>query len=386
MTSVSAGLRRSVPATVVHVSPTYFASESVIGGGERYAEELCRAMSARVPVRFVSFGPRAVSERITDRFERVILKSWTRDRMTPFSPLFPAALQGARVVHCYQLNTLPTFAAAVLSRLRGVPVFVSDLGGGGWTPGYHVNIARWLSGHLPISRYAAQKLPAGHVSSGVIYGGVDLEKFLPREKLRHDGSVLFLGRILPHKGIHHLIEGLPAERRLRVIGPIGSADYLNRLKSLAAGKRVEFVHGMSDTEVADQLRRAAVLVHPTPTDSSGNAGASELLGLAVLEAMTSNCPVIVTRAASLPELVEHGISGLVVPPNDPNAIGAAIQRVIADFKFWMRLAVEGRNRVVTEFVWDKVVDRCLRAYGIVEATDPQRRVATAIDSMATRTF
>lgn len=358
---------------VVHVSPTYFSPESVIGGGERYAEELSRSMSDRIPVRFVSFGPGAFRERVSGRYERVILKSWTRDKMTPFSPHLWRELRGARVIHCYQLNTLPTFLAAAFARLGRVPVFVSDLGGGGWTPGYHFNIGRWLSGHLPISKYAAQCLPSGHASAGVIYGGVDLGKYPPRDRLYHDGTVVFLGRILPHKGIHHLIEGLPEECPLRVIGPIGSADYLDRLKLLAVGKKVEFLHGLPDSEVADQLRRAAVLVHPTPTDSAGNAGANELLGLAVLEAMASNCAVIVSNAASLPELVIDEESGLVIPPNDPGAIRNAIQRVINSPGFWEKLAIEGRKRVEKEFVWSRVVDRCMCAYGIPDA----RRSETA---------
>ncbi len=352
--------------TVVHVSPTYFARESAIGGGERYAEDLSRAMSDRALVRFVSFGPRAFRERVGDRYDRVILKNWTRDKMTPFSLRLWRELRGARAIHCYQLNTLSTFLAVLFAHLCRVPVFVSDLGGGGWTPGYHVDIGRWLNGHLPISNYAAQGLPRGHRSACVIYGGVDLDKFPARTELCHDGTVIFLGRILPHKGIHHLIEGLPEECQLRVIGPIASDDYLDRLKLLALGKKVEFLHGLSDSEIASRLRRAAVLVHPTPTDSVGNAGVNELLGLAVLEAMASNCPVIVSAAASLPELVEHEVSGLVVPSNDPGAIRSAIRRVIGNPSLWKQLAVEGRIRVEREFVWPKVVDRCLRAYGIPE--------------------
>jgi glycosyltransferase involved in cell wall biosynthesis len=262
------------------------------------------------------------------------------------------------------LNTLPTFLAALFSKLRGVPVFVSDLGGGGWTPGYQIGLGGWLSGHLPISQYAARDLPVGHRNAGVILGGIDLAKYPPRTELRHDGTAVFLGRILPHKGIHYLIEGLPKECRLLVVGPVGSADYLDRLKRLAAGKRVEFLHGLSDAEVTNILRSAAALVHPTPTDSLGGAGVNELLGLAVLEAMASNCPPIVSNAASLPELVEHDVSGLIVPPNDPAAIRIAIQKVLEIPGVWRRLAVNARSRVEREFTWPKVVDRCLRAYGI----------------------
>jgi len=363
---VSVGQPQWTPA-VVHVSPTYFAPESVVGGGERYAEELSRAMSERVPVRFVSFGSTELRDRVGGQYERVILRSWTRDKMTPFSPRLWKELRGARAVHCYQLNTLPTFLAVLFANLRRVPVFVSDLGGGGWTPGYQIDLGRWLNGHLPISKYAAQSLPRGHRNAGVILGGVDLEKFPARTELRHDGTVIFLGRILPHKGIHHLLEGLPQNCPLQIIGPIGSVQYLDHLKSLATGKQVEFLHGLSDVDVAKRLRAAAVLVHPTPTDPDGNAGANELLGLAVLEAMASNCPVIVSNAASLPELVVHEVSGLVVLPNDPSAIRNAIQRVISSPGLWEKLAMEGRKRVEKVFVWPKVVDRCMRAYGFPDA-------------------
>ena len=349
---------------VAHVSPTYFAPESLIGGGERYAEELSRAMAERVRVRFISFGPRAFRERVGDRYERVILRSWTRDKLTPLSARLWAELRGAQIVHCYQLNTLSTFFGVLFARMRRVPAFVSDLGGGGWTPGYQIDIGRWVSGHLPISSYASRGVPRGHRIAEILYGGVDLTKYSRRSPLTHDGSVVFLGRILPHKGIHYLIDGLPPDRLLRVIGPIDNDGYLERLKLLSRGKRVEFLHGLSDRDVATLLGKAAVLVHPTPTDSAGNAGVNELLGLAVLEAMASNCPVVVSAAASLPELVEPERSGLVVPPNDPGAIRSAIERLLGDPDLWARLAKEGRRRVEEKFVWPKVVDRCLRAYGM----------------------
>jgi len=351
---------------VAHVSPTYFAAESVIGGGERYAEELSRAMARYVPVRFVSFGRRALRERTEEQFERVILKSWTRDLMTPFSPWLFRELRGARVIHCHQLNTLPTFLAAMYGHLARVPVFVSDLGGGGWTPGYQVDVGRWIRGHLPISLYAARGIPRGHRNAGVIYGGVDLGKFPARAELRHDGSVVCLGRILPHKGLHLVIRGLPPKTPLRIIGPIGDEDYLRHLKELAAGKHVEFLHGLTDAEVGERLRSAATLVHATPTDEHGDARANELLGLAVLEAMASCCPAIVSTAASLPELVEDGKSGLVVPPNDPAAIERSILRLTGEAELWRQLAGGARRRVEEHFVWRAVVDRCLRAYGIEE--------------------
>ncbi len=348
--------------TVVHVSPTYFAPESLIGGGERYAEELSRAMSERTLVRFVSFGPRAFRERISDRYDRVILKNWTRDKMTPFSPLLWRELRRADVVHCFQYFTTSTFMSSLFGRLHGIPVFISDLGGGGWTPAYHIDQSRWISAHLPISQYASQRLAGANRRNHVILGGVRLARYPLRNPLGHDGSVVFLGRILRHKGVHHLVNAMPKEMVLQVIGPVGDPDYLRELTRLAEGKRVEFLHGLDDLAIGGYLRTAMALVHPTPTDSSGDAGASELLGLAVLEAMASGCPVVVSDAASLPELVEREVSGIIVEPNSPAAIASALTRLRTDTGLWARLALAGRRRVEAEFTWPRTVERCFAAY------------------------
>lgn len=345
------------------MSPTYFAPESVLGGGERFAEELARAMADRAEVKLVSFGPRAFRETPKPGFERVILKSRTRDRMTPFSAGLFRELSGADVIHCHQYFTLPTFLAALSGRLRGSRVFVSDLGGGGWTPGYQVDQSRWIAAHLPISKYAARTLPGRNRTFRVIHGGVDLARYPMRPELAHDDSVVFLGRVLPHKGIHVLIEGLPPGMTLHVIGPATDPAYLEWLRTMAPGKDVRFHGALPDPEVIAHLSRALALVHPTPVDASGSAGVNELFGLALVEALACGCPVIASDAASLPEIVTHGQDGLLVPPNRPEAIREAILRLRDDPALWRRLAEAARRTVEERFTWDRVVDRCLAAYG-----------------------
>jgi len=348
---------------VCHVSPTYFATESFVGGGERFVEELARAMAGRVEeVKLVSFGREARRERPAAGFERVILASWTDRIMVPFSPALFSELRGADVVHCHQYYVLPTFLACLAGRLYGSRVFVTDLGGGAWTPGYHVDQSRWMAGHLPLSEYAARGLPGRGLPSVVIYGGVDLERYPLRTEPDHDGSVVFLGRVLPHKGIHFLLEGLPPEVPLHVVGPCPDPAYLERLRALAAGKAVTFHGALPDAEVIGLLGRAMALVHPTPVDAGGSAGVNELFGLALVEAMARGCPVIASDAASLPEIVEPGDSGLLVPPNRPDAIAAAIAALAADPGLWRRLSLGARARVESRFTWRHVVERCLGAY------------------------
>ena len=344
------------------MTPTYFAEESYVGGGERFAEELALAMARRAEVKLVSFGRRALRERISPTYERVILRSWTRQKMVPFSPRLRRELRGADVVHCHQYFVLPTFLAAAIGHRQGSRVFVSDLGGGALTPGFHFDQSRWLTAHLPISEYAARELPGRPLPYRVIYCGVDLSRHPVRATPEHDGSAVFLGRILPHKGIHYLIPGLPPGMTLHICGQEIDPAYFERLQGLAAGKDVRFHIGLPDTEVTAILQRAMALVHPTPVDGAGSAGANELFGIAPLEAMACGCPVIASRAASLPEIVEHEQCGLLVPPNDPPAIAAALTRLAGDPSLWARLSAGARRRVAERFTWDHVADRCLAAY------------------------
>jgi glycosyltransferase involved in cell wall biosynthesis len=349
---------------IVHVSPTYFAPESFVGGGERFVEELSRAM-AGLPgvenVALVSFGPRAFRETPLPGYERVILRSWTRDPMTPFSPRIFAGLRGADVIHCHQYHVLPTFLAALQGRLQHSQVFVSDLGGGGWTPAYQIDQSRWITAHLPISRYAARDLPGRNRRHHVIHGGVDLARFGMRPAAEHDGSVVFLGRVLPHKGVHVAIEGLPEGMTLHVVGPARDDEYLARLRALAAGKDVRFHHGLADDEVVALLQRALALVHPTPVDASGSAGVHELFGLALVEAMACGCPVVASAVASLPEIVQDGRSGYLVPPCDPGALGAALAR-LRDGGVWRQLSAGARRRA-EELSWARAAERCVGIYG-----------------------
>lgn len=344
------------------VTPTCADSDVAQGGGERYVEQLARALARTVDVTLVSFGRVPRIDPVSPRLERRILKSWTRDPVTPFSPSLGSAIGRPDVVHAFQHYSLPTFFATWLGRRRGARVFVTDLGGGGWTPGYQIDIARWTDAYLPISAYAARQLPGRPRPAHVIFGGVDLDRFRMRVRPEHDGSLVFLGRLLPHKGVHHLIEALDEHQELHVIGPIADPAYAAELARRAAGKRVRFHHGLDDDAVVGYLQRAMALVHPTPVDATGSAGANELFGLALVEAMACGCPVIASDAASLPEIVLHGRTGWLVPPNDPLRLRGAIQDLSHSNDRWEALSLAARSTAEERFSWRAVVDRCLSAY------------------------
>ena len=346
------------------VSPTYWGKESAIGGGERYVHALAHALAEHRPVRWITYGtgPTRI-EKLAPQLERVILRRWVSSKWSPFSPRLGSFLQGAAVVHPFQYYTLPAFQALAWAGRHRIPAFCTDLGGGGWTPGYQIDQSRWMTAHLPLSNYAARALPGKNKTCHILLGGVDTTAFMGREQPAHDGSVVFLGRILPHKGIHTLIDALPPGTSLSILGTSGDPAYLDRLRDRARGKQVTFLLDASDDAIIYRLRRAAFLVHPTPLDTAGGAGAHELLGLAPLEGMACGCVPILSNAASLPELIEEGVSGWLVPPSNQAALGRRIAEALLDRPRWSQMSRAAMTRVREHFTWQQTAARCLEAYG-----------------------
>ena len=355
------------PARVVHVAPALFGAAGVIGGAERYVLELARYMAECTPTRLVAFGVEDRSESIGDLEIRVIGNPWyvRRQRFNPLSFSMFAELRNADVVHCHQQHVLASSLAALFCRLSRKPVFVSDLGGGGWDVSAYVSTDRWYDGHLHISEYSRRCFghsdnPAAHV----ILGGVDIEKFSPGESIKRDRTVVFVGRILPHKGINDLINALPPHLELEIIGHAADQRYLNDLHRLAWGKRVIFRHDCGDDTLIDAYRRALCVVLPSVyrTMYGHETRVPELLGQTLLEGMACGAPAICTDVASMSEIVEAGISGFVVGPGDPAALRQSIQWLAEHPVEAAAMGRAGRRRVAEKFTWPQVVKRCFDAY------------------------
>jgi glycosyltransferase involved in cell wall biosynthesis len=195
-------------------------------------------------------------------------------------------------------------------------------------------------------------------------GGVDTEKFRPDPAIPPSGAALFVGRILPHKGVNDLVNGLPAGMRLKVLGQPYDKRFHADLEAMAAGKNVQFLAAANDSDLVDAYRSALCVVLPSVyrTMYGGHTAIPELLGQTLLEGMACGIPAICTDVASMPEVVEHGVTGFVVPPNDPAALGAQLA--------WLRdhpqeaavMGAAARRRVVELFTWPATAERCLKIY------------------------
>lgn len=364
---------------VVHVVPQAFSSEDgVLGGAERYAFELARHMAREVPTTLVTFGKTGRDELMEHLKVRTIGDPWyvRGHRSNPFSTSLFLYLLKADVVHCHQQHVLASTLAALFCRFSRRRVFVSDLGGGGWDISMYMSTDRWYDGHLHISEYSRRCL--GHKtnpSAHVILGGVDVEKFSPDDSVRRERTALFVGRILPHKGINYLIDALPDGVCLEIIGSACDARFLDDLHRLTADKRVKFRHGCDDAALVDAHRRAMCVVLPSVyrTIYGDDTPVPELLGQALLEGMACGAPAICTDVASMPEIVEDGVSGFVVPPNDPVALGRAIQWLVDNPAAAAEMGRAARARVLEKFTWSNVVTRCLSIYGQIQSPNSSEK-------------
>lgn len=349
---------------VLHVTPTWFDESSEIGGGERFPVELARAQAALgADVTLAAFGDRS-SETAGKGFRIRVLRRQVGGRFSPLGFGLFRCLREADVIHCHQFHSLATNAAILHGKLTGKPVYYSDLGGGGWNLAYYINLAALSAGSLEISRHAADNPERPPRVSHVIHAGVDTERFSPDPDVGRDGSVLFVGRLLSHKGIDVLIRALPSGRTLNIVGRPGDDDYLSHLRELSRDKVVHFHVSVTDDELVGFYRRAAVCVLPSVTaDWRGRpCPRAELFGLTLVEAMACGTPVIGSRITSIPEIISDDC-GVLVPERDPEALGAALAGILDSDERRHSLGQAGRRRVMERFTWTHVAERCLAVYG-----------------------
>lgn len=361
---------------VAVVYPTPFGDDGHVGGGERYAHELARALSRLVPTRLVLFGRER--RRYLDGGLRVEVYPWLvlvrGQRCNPFGLRFLASLLDVDVIHCPVWHTLMTDMAVMLAHVMRKRVFVTDVGGSG-----NLSLGRWLDiggrvdGFLALSEYSANISRYGDGGSTVyrgkthvIYGGAAIpDASLSRlESPVLPTKLLFVGRLLPHKGVDVLIRAMPPSQALTVVGRVYDHQYYATLQQLAIGKIVTFVTDADDNRLTKELHSSTLLVHPAVYDAydGSHTDVPELFGLAVVEAMMCGIPTIVSSAGSLPELVVDGVTGLVVPPGDVEALRQAIEQLVTDAEGARKMGLAGRARAIEQFSWDAVAERCLQCY------------------------
>jgi glycosyltransferase involved in cell wall biosynthesis len=204
---------------------------------------------------------------------------------------------------------------------------------------------------------AARGCGAGDVR--VIPNGVRIPDSIGAEA--KPAEILFAGRLSPEKGIDELLE---ATRGMNLVvagdGPL--RDRVPGALGFVPHDDLELLYA-----------RAAVVVLPSYREG---------LPLCVIEAMAHGRPVVATSVGGIPELVEDGVTGFLVPPGDARALRTAVQRLLDDPARRRRMGREGRRRIVERCSLDAVTAATLEAYRQVEAPAlPAGRAQTIIPSL-----
>ncbi len=185
-----------------------------------------------------------------------------------------------------------------------------------------------------------------------IYHGIELDRLPYRDRVGHgtNGLVAF-GRIHPDKGTADAIEiARRAGRRLTICGIVQDEQYFaQRVEPHIDGQAVTFLGSVGPEQRADVLGNAGALLHPIHFD--------EPFGLSVVEAMACGTPVLAYRRGSMAEVVDQGVTGLLVDGLD-EAVAA-----VADVLTLDRAAVHAR--AAERFGVDRMVEDYLRAYAAV---------------------
>jgi len=209
----------------------------------------------------------------------------------------------------------------------------------------------------------------------VVHNGIDPDRFRhteARDALDRLGVrppyALFVGRVTDQKGIFHLLEAAPAlppgvQLVLCAAAPDTPEIEARLRRAVPAHPNVLWIDAMVPVETVVQLySHAAVFVCPS---------VYEPFGLINLEAMACETPVVASAVGGILEVVEDGVSGLLVPPARPDELAAALRRVLENPELGRRLGRAGRRRVEERFSWASVAERTERVYG--EAIEEFRR-------------
>lgn len=175
-----------------------------------------------------------------------------------------------------------------------------------------------------------------------------------------------IGQLIARKGHHVLLDALPSLRNkfkdIRVL-IVGSGAVRSRLEAqvhkLNLDGCVQFMGFRSD--ISTILRASDLLVHPALREGFANVG---------LQAMASGIPVVTTSVGGMPEMVQHEITGLVVPPGDSKTLAQAIEELLSNPGRRSMMGRLGQDIVRESFSVEKMVDSNLALYQKVLASRP----------------
>lgn len=210
----------------------------------------------------------------------------------------------------------------------------------------------------------------------VIANGISLEKFqessIDRQSIRgrygvgpNEKLVLCVGRLVPQKGIEHLIRAVPmiverfAEAKCVIVGEGWLRDYLERIARFTGQQwKTRFTGFIPDSDLVALVKSADVLVVPS---------IYEPFGIVALEGMAAGVPVVASQIGGLAEVIEHDRTGIIVYAKNPQSIAWGVNRVLSDPGHAEWLTRNAKETVQKAYSWEAIARKTVEVYKEVGA-------------------
>ncbi len=315
----------------------------------------------------------------------------TMDRVRRFGQaLVMAAELGPKVdrLHAHFLHT-PASVTRYASILTGRPWACSAHARDIWTIRDAEKSAKlkdmdWLVTCTEAGRAHLADLSPDPDKVELVYHGIDLDRFAAPETPRpeHDGSdeqtpvvLMSVGRPVEKKGYDLLLDALSKlpntlHWRFRHIGDGALTEELKaQARSLAIDDRIDWCGARTQDQVIAAYREADIFVLPCRVAADGDRDG---LPNVLLEAQTQGLVCISTEVSGVPELISDGESGLLVPPDDIDALAAAIKRLIQTPALRRRLGDAGLRKVRSEFSHERGLQQLACRFGLLSETTERK--------------
>jgi glycosyltransferase involved in cell wall biosynthesis len=202
------------------------------------------------------------------------------------------------------------------------------------------------------------------------YAGLSRRGSAPHEPLR----LLYIGRLVGEKGLSELLEALSLARAggvETVLVIAGAGPQENALRKLVAAQHLRHVHFVGPVRGATRmsvLERADVFVLPSYAEG---------LPYALLESMAAGVPAIATRVGAIPDLVDDGVSGVLIEPRSARTLAAAICRLAGDRGALERMGRASRAAITARYSIGRLAAELCGVYEDLCARAARQRVARA---------
>jgi glycogen synthase len=371
----------------------------VYGGAGVVADQLSRALARRMTVEVRCFGDReAALGSAGPRTDGIALRGynpWDRLKADKGEPRFAPALEtlsiglamardrvDADIVHAH--TWYADMAALWIRTLYRIPLVVTlhsmeplrpwkadQLGSGyllsSWIEKTTVEAAdRVIAVSAKMRDDIVQYFAVDPAKVVTVHNGIDPDLFKRTDRKDAlakwgvtEPYVLFVGRITDQKGIFHLLEAVPKmPPGVQVVLCASAPDtpeIEQRLKkALPQHPNVKWIPAMVPVDEVTQLyTHAAVFACPS---------VYEPFGLINLEAMACGTPVVASAVGGILEVVDDGVTGVLVPPARPDDLAGAIRKLLDDPDRARRMGAAGRKRVEDQFSWASVAERTEQIY------------------------